>query len=328
MTDVIILGAAHPHIQYALAEVEAAPDLRIVAAAEPDAQARERFLADLSVPVYDDPRTVLETHSADVAVICGVYSRRADHIVDCLQRGIAVLADKPICTDEAQLDAIERAAATASVPLAVMFDKRFYPETLALFDLVAAGELGELVSVASSGPHKLLRETRPGWFFERETYGSIAADLLTHDIDILLQLTGPVHGQVATLAGNRMLPDRPEFDDHATALIQAGPVQASLEASWLQPERAEFHGDYRMRVVGTAGTAEVDWARHRLTVTTHQSPERVVEPTTVVRPLQFFFDALRQGRTPEVTATQSITVTRVALAAQDSARNDGAWRRF
>lgn len=328
MIDVIILGAAHPHVEYVLAEVAASSDLRIVAAAEPDSGARTRFLSGLQVPVYDDPLLALKSHPATVGVLGGVYGQRAEFVVACLKRGMAVLADKPLCTSLDQLDAIERAAATAPAPLALMFDKRFYPETRALTGLVADGRLGDIVQVNSTGPHKLLRESRPDWFFERVGYGGIANDLPVHDIDILLQLVGPSRGRVSALSGNRLLPERPEFHDHVVVLIDLPGVQAVIDANWLQPQAADVHGHYRMRVIGTNGTAEVDWVRHLVTVTTHQSPEQVVDLGAPARPVQFFFDAIRAGRSPDVSTEESLRATRIALTAQRSADHNGAWHSF
>jgi predicted dehydrogenase len=261
-------------------------------------------------------------------VICGVYGERAPLVTDCLDRGMAVLADKPLCTDLDQLAAIERAAADASAPLAIMFDKRYYPETRALREVITAGEIGEVVYVSSTGPHKLLKSSRPDWFFERQGYGGIANDLPVHDIDILIQLTGMSHGKVAALTANRAVHDHPGFQDHVSMIIDSPGVQATIDASWLQPEAADVHGHYRMRIVGTAGSAELDWARHLLTVTTHRAPERTVDLPPPVRPVQFFFDALRAGETPSVTTEEAIRATRIALLAQDSADHDGAWRTF
>jgi predicted dehydrogenase len=328
MIDVIILGAAHPHVEYVLAEAAAVPDLRIVAAAEPDAAARERFLGHVAGPVYRDPARALADHPADVAVICGVYSDRAELVVGCLRRGMAVLVDKPMCTDRDQLRAIETAAFGTSAPLAVMFDKRFYPETRAVQMIVDTGELGEVVQLSSTGPHKLLRPTRPDWFFRRRTYGGIANDLPVHDIDILLRLTGIEHGSVAALTGNRSVPEHESFEDHVTLMINSDGLQATIDANWLQPEAAAVHGHYRMRLIGTEGSADLDWAEHVLKITTHHTAERIVELPDPLRPVQFFFDALRAGQPPAVTTAESILATRIALTAQLSADHDGAWEAF
>lgn len=328
MIEVIILGAAHPHVDYLLSEASKSDDLRIVAAAEPDAADRRRFLGDLQAPVYADPYQALAEHPAAVGVICGVYGQRSELVIDCLQREMTVLVDKPMCTDLDQLAAIEKAAAKSSGALAIMFDKRFYPETRAVADLIGTGELGEPIQVTSTGPHKLLRPSRPDWFFSRAGYGGIANDLPVHDIDILLQLTGATTGKLAAIAGNRNVSDQPEFDDHVAVLIDAGSVHATIDASWLQPEAAAVHGDYRMRIVGTQGTAEVDWAHHRVTITTHTEPERTLALGEPDRPVQFFFDALRTGQQPAVSTAQSIRATRIALTAQLSADEGGSWKPF
>lgn len=189
MITAILLGAAHAHVNYLLAEVAATSDLTVVAAADPDRANRSTLLAGLVAPVLDDAMAALDAHPAQVAVLCGIYGARADLVVECLNRGMAVLADKPLCTSLDQLTMISNALAASSGSLSVIFDKRLTPETRALVDLVDAGELGDLAMVASTGPHKLLRHSRPEWFFSRAGYGGIANDLPVHDIDILLQLT-------------------------------------------------------------------------------------------------------------------------------------------
>ncbi|SDT04257.1 Gfo/Idh/MocA family protein [Microlunatus soli] len=328
MIDTIVLGAAHPHVDYLLTEAAATADVRVVAAAEPDPVARERFLRAVQAPVYADPDRALAEHPAAVGVVCGVYSRRAELVIDCLQRGMSVLVDKPMCTGLDQLRAIERAAAESAGSLAIMFDKRFYPETLALTEVVHSGELGDLVQLSSTGPHKLLQPTRPDWFFSRHGYGGIANDLPVHDIDILLRLTDATSGRVAAITGNHSVTDHPEFADQVGLIIDTGGLLAMIDANWLQPDAAAVHGDYRMRIVGTEGTADVDWPRHRVTVTTRNTPERTLELATPTRPVQFYFDALRTGEQPAVTTAQSILATRIALTAQLSADNDGAWKTF
>ena len=181
-----------------------------------------------------------------------------------------------------------------------MFEKRFYPATLALRRLLAAGVLGSIAMVASTGPHKLDRPTRPAWFLDPATYGGIAGDLPIHDIDLVLDLVGEQQGAipcgtVSAHIGNARADDHPGFDDHVALLLRAGEVPATIEANWLGPEAANVHGHYRMRVTGTLGTAEIDWAYHRLTVTTHDR-ETWDEPLGPARrPAQYFFDALSAG---------------------------------
>lgn len=321
---VAIVGAAHPHVTYALDEVAARTDLELVGVCEPDQQLRHAYLpAELTAPVYATTAELFAEREVDVALVAGVYSRRGADTLAALQAGAHVLADKPLCTSLAELDAITAAAERSGRHVSVVFEKRFYPPTLAAGRLLAEGVLGELALVASTGPHKLNLPSRPPWFLTRAGYGGIAADLPVHDIDLVLALTGARSGSVSARTGNVRPQDHPDFDDHVALLLQAGGTTATIEASWLSPQAADLHGHYRMRLTGSEGTAELDWAYNTLTVATHDRPvwqEPLGQPR---RPAAYFFDALADGREPEITTAASLLATRVALLAQRSADHDG-----
>src|SRR5699024_8692507 len=178
--------------------------------------------------------------------------------------------DKPLCTSLEDLERIEQAAGVSGKHVSVVFEKRYYPATLALRRLLDDGVLGTIALVASTGPHKLRQHTRPEWFLDPDRYGGIAGDLPIHDIDLVLQMTGATCGTVSAVTGNVRASDHPGFDDHVALLLHAGDAVATIEANWLGPEAADVHGHYRMRVAGSEGTAELDWAYHSLRVATHQ----------------------------------------------------------
>lgn len=329
MTRVAILGAAHPHVSYALDEVAARPDVELVAAAEADPAMRAAFLSGLDgVPVLERVDDLLAAHDVDVALVAGVYGGRAAAVLAALDAGAHVLADKPLCTTPADLDRIERRAAETGRHVSVVLEKRFSPVTVAARGLLTDGTLGELALVASTGPHKLDLPSRPEWFLRRRTYGGVAGDLPVHDIDLALVLSGATEGTVSALTGNARRADHPDLDDHVAVLLRAGRVSATIEASWLGPQASDVHGHYRMRLTGSEGTAELDWAYGTLHVETHRRPRHAVELPAPVRPAAYFFDALEAGREPAITTAQSLRATRVALLAQVSADQDGmpqAW---
>jgi len=321
---VAVLGAAHPHVRYVLDELPHRPECVLVAAAEPDPAMRARYLAGLDVPVYERIEDLLADHRVDVAVVAGVYGHRAAAVTAALRTGAHVLADKPLCTTLPQLDAIEQCGGTVSL----LLEKRFHPVTRAATALLADGVLGRLASVASTGPHKLNAATRPDWFWRRADYGGIAADLPVHDIDLVLALTDARSGTVTAYAGNARMPERDGFEDHVSLLLRADDVTATIEANWLAPEARDVHGHYRMRLTGTQGTAELDWAYDELVVSTHDRDRWSVPLEAGPGPAASFFDALRDGRPPEIGTAASVLATRVALLAQASADSGGeprAW---
>jgi predicted dehydrogenase len=247
-------------------------------------------------------------------------------IVDALRAGSDVVVDKPMCTSLDQLSAIEAAWREGGRLLHCLLEKRFCPETLALERVLASGELGDLTLAWGSGPHRLRLETRPDWMFRRASYGGIVNDLAVHDVDLLLRFAEPRSVWVQAWTGNRVFPDRPEFEDHGILFLRtdAG-LLATIEVHWFSPDAASNEGDYRMVITGTEGTAEVHFCAGQALLTTHTRPTRELPLTPSRGPAADFFDAVCGLERPVITAEQALAATRVSLIAQAHA-NDGTWR--
>jgi predicted dehydrogenase len=299
--------------------------VRIVALAEDDPALREEYGRRLGVTTYLDHHEMLARENLDAVGVVSVNGVRGRVVVDCLDAGVHVVADKPLCTTLSDLDLVESAWRRNGKHLSLLLDKRFYAPTLALRDLLAAGELGDLALAWASGPHRLRRATRPAWMFRHATYGGILNDLCIHDIDLLLWLTGARSGTVQGLAGNLAHPDLPEFQDHGQVLLRTDTgLLATLEAHWLSPDAAPYHGDYRLILTGTEGTAELRWAFNQLHLATHRrAPELVPLPPAGSVPADFL-DTLLTGQQGVIRTEEILTATRVALLAQTTA-NTGRW---
>lgn len=324
MTRVAIAGAAHPHVEYAVEEFARSAELDLVAVSDPSPTVAEKWAGPFGARVFADHRHMLAEMTPDIVVVAGIYGDRGGVIVDALLAGSDVVADKPLCTTLEELKQIEEASRHSDRSVTLLLEKRYYPETIAAVDLVSAGELGALVGIVSSGPHKLNRATRPDWFFERAQYGGILGDLAVHDIDAALSFltgtpTGSVRGVVAgSLAG------APDFSLYGVATLVTPDCVITAEVNWMTPAASPLHGDYQMRLVGTEGTAEIFWARRRLVVTTNSEPPREIALPTGFRPAERPLRALANGARPDITTEQSLLATRLALLAQRSADGNEA----
>ncbi|MGS0561883.1 Gfo/Idh/MocA family protein [Microbacterium aurugineum] len=323
MPRIAIIGAAHPHVDYVLDELarDDRSAFELVGVQDADRAMAEHHAARFGVPAFDSAAQLL-ARGVDVAVIAGVYGDRGDDVVAALQAGAHVLADKPLCTSLEELDRIEDAAAEAGRTVNLLLEKRGYPETLAALAVVRSGELGDIVGVTSSGPHKLNRDLRPSWFFDRARYGGILSDLAVHDLDAAL-LFAPASEGTVRAATSAPLDGEEGFARYGAVTLTTPTTVVATEVSWLTPQASDVHGDYRLRLVGTRGTAEVFWARGRVEVTTDDRPLRALDLPPGVRPAEEALDAFAAGRTPGVGTRDSVAATRLSLLAQASADQGG-----
>lgn len=324
---VAVAGLAHFHVQYILDELELAPgELELVGMSDPDPANRAAWGAGRESVLFEDRQEMLERTRPDVVAVFEVYARRADAVVDALDVGAAVLVDKPLCTTDAELERIDAAVSRSGGIVSTIFEKRWYAETIAVRRLLHDGVIGRVRQFATTAPHKLNAGTRPEWFFD-ERYGSIVSDLLSHDLDLFLELTDARTGSLAAWDDRGVDPAHPAWASTCGLLVDGGGVGATMEANWLWPAASPFHGQYRMRLTGERGVIEVDWATHDVLLLTEDSPTRSVPLPPAARPAAQALLALCEGRTPEVDSARSLAVARLGLLAARSARDGSrlAW---
>jgi len=135
--------------------------------------------------------SILSDPEIDLIVIAAIPEDRAALAIRAMEAGKDVMVDKPGCTTQAQLSAIQEVQARTGRIWSVDFSERFeVPCVTRAADLVAAREIGQVLQTVGLGPHRLNRATRPDWFFERARYGGILTDIASHQIDQFLYFTG------------------------------------------------------------------------------------------------------------------------------------------
>jgi predicted dehydrogenase len=168
-----------------------------------------------------------------------------------IERGIAVLVEKPLAatTDEAMR--IVGAARSAGVPVQVGHVERFNPAVLELGRLIDDGWLSTVYSIASR---------RAGPFPARIRDVGVTVDLATHDADILSWIAGErpsrVYGETAQrihATNEDLLFGLLHFPSGATGM---------LDVNWLTPAKRR-----QLVVVGEEGMFELDYLTQRLTFT-------------------------------------------------------------
>ncbi len=217
---------------------------------------RKRFPG---LPRVADRDALLRDPEIRLVVISAIPRDRAALAIEAMQAGKDVMVDKPGCTTPAQLADIRRVQAETGRIWSVDFSERFeVPSVTLAGKLVEEGAIGRVVQTVGLGPHRLNRDTRPGWFFDREAYGGILTDIASHQIDQFLHFTGSdtaeiVHAAVENYAHR----DDPGLQDFGEIALRSDRGRGYIRVDWFTPKALPNWGDGRLTILGTEGYIEL-----------------------------------------------------------------------
>lgn len=212
-----------------------------------------------SVPKTESAEALLEDQTIDLILLAGIPFERADWAIAAMQAGKDVLSDKPGCTTLAQLGSIKASVAQTGRIWSVDFSERFeVPAVTRAAELVAEGAIGRVVQTLGLGPHRLNRETRPNWFFQREAYGGIITDIGSHQIDQFLFFTGSEDAEITlATAENYANAADPGLQDFGEVALRSDKGHGYIRLDWYTPDALPTWGDGRLTILGTEGYIEL-----------------------------------------------------------------------
>lgn len=269
---------------------------------------------------------------ADLVVLAGVPSERADHAVAALEAGASVLSDKPGVTSHRQLERVVAAEEAHPGRWWVLFSERFGNRAVTeAVRLTCAGAIGQVVDVVGLGPHTLAAAHRPAWFWSPDLSGGILADLATHQIDQFCALVDPDDTMaiqvVGSQVGNVANPQHPDMQDVGRLTLVGGAAVGTHRVDYLTAAGLASWGDCRLFVTGTEGSIEVRAnvdpggtpGGEHLVVVDDRGTRRVdVDGVTIDWPQRLAAD-LRTGSDTLMSSGHVQRVCRLALDAQAGA---------
>ena len=130
----------------------------------------------------------------DAAVIATPAPFHVSQAQRFVERGTAVLIEKPLSTRLDGVRDLAEAAKRAGVPVGVAYVFRAHPAVAELKRRLRAGEIGplRLVTVTSGQHFPTFRpDYREIYYSRRENGGGVIQDALTHMVDLVRHLAGP-----------------------------------------------------------------------------------------------------------------------------------------
>jgi predicted dehydrogenase len=208
-------------------------------------------------------REILEDESIQLVVSAGIPDERAPLGVAVMRHGKDYMSDKPAFTSLDQLAEARQSQAETGQIFSICYSERFEnPASVRAGELVGCGAIGKVVQTIGMGPHRTNLPTRPAWFFQRERYGGILADIASHQMDQFLFYTGATSAEVtAAQVANYKHPQYPGLEDFGEAMLRGSrdngeQVSGYVRVDWYTPDGLETWGDGRLFILGTEGYIE------------------------------------------------------------------------
>lgn len=138
-------------------------------------------------PTYTDFERMMKETKPELLIVCTVDSTHHDFIIRGMEMGANVLTEKPMTIDEKKIQAILDAEKRTGKNCRVTFNYRYSPHRAKIWELLHAGEIGELTSVDF---HWYLDTSHGADYFRRwhrlvEKGGSLWVHKASHHFDLL-----------------------------------------------------------------------------------------------------------------------------------------------
>jgi predicted dehydrogenase len=253
-----VIGINHGHI-YGQVNLMLRAGAEFVSfyAIEPDlaAQFGERFP---QARMAGSAQEILEDESIQIVLSAGIPCERGPLGVAVMRHSKDYMSDKPGFTTLAQLEEARRVQAETGRIYSICYSERLENQaSVRAGELIMSGAIGQVVQTIGMGPHRTSLVTRAPWFFEREKYGGIIADIGSHQMDQFLYFTGSTQAEVVSAqVANYKHPQNPGFEDFGDAVVRSDKATGYVRVDWFTPDGLDTWGDGRLFVLGTEGYIE------------------------------------------------------------------------
>ncbi len=203
---------------------------------------------------------LLENDRLQLIAAAAIPDQRAAIGARVIKAGKHYFTDKPPFTTLEQLETLRGLIAEHQRRYFVYYSERVHNEAAwHAGELIAQGAVGRVLHVLILAPHRLSRETRPEWFFDKARYGGIITDIGSHQVEQFLAYANCESATVEyARARNLNHPDLTGLEDFGElALVGDNGASCYARLDWFTPSGLPVWGDGRTFITGTAGTLEL-----------------------------------------------------------------------
>jgi UDP-N-acetylglucosamine 3-dehydrogenase len=284
---------------------------------DPEPHAAKTVASRNNVPAFSSLEQLFAAGKIDFASVAAPTSLHFEIGMALIERGVAVMMEKPLASTVAQGERLVKAARERNVLLATGHIERFNPAVVELRKQLSMGMAGRV--------HKVFAQ-RLSPYPPRIHDVGVVVDLASHDIDLLRFLVGE---RIIRVYGETLSGINSDREDLFNGLLRfEGGAVGILDVNWMTPKKVR-----RVTVTGDCGHFECDllsqelyffendaapsqWHAHSVLRGVTEGNVlgiRIQRQEPLVAELRDFVDAVRDRRPPGVTGEDGLETLRLAL---------------
>lgn len=308
------------------------PGVELVGICDRNLDKAKAFAKDFKISgVYDNHRKMIDDLDFDVAAVVTPDFAHGEIVVDCANAGKNMIIEKPLATTYEDLGAIVEAVERNNVRIMTDLHNRWSPPFAKAKEIIADGELGELVS-------SYIRLNDIIWvatdMLPWASRSSILWFLGSHSVDTLRWIFDDEVKRVYSVSRSGVLKKLgvDTEDVYQTILeFERGGI-ATMENGWITPNNNPCVNDIKFNITGSKGMINLDLSNNqmieRITSEKNDRPDVLVNHFIhgkakgfAYESIRHFVDKLLTGEDFIVSLKDAVNTSRVVLAIMESAKS-------
>lgn len=202
---------------------------------------------------FSDFKKMLDEIEVDAVVISTPTNTHKDIAVECLNRKIHVLIEKPIALNFAEAKEIDDAAKKNKCNAMVGMNSRFRPDTMLLKSLINSGELGEIFYIRCGWVRK--QSSQQKWFNKKNLAGGgVVLDLGIVLLDTALWLLD--YPKIKSVSSQNFHHNQNSIEDSSVGFVKfSNSAVLNYEVSWSLHEETD---KFKLAAYGKEGTGHLN----------------------------------------------------------------------
>jgi phthalate 4,5-cis-dihydrodiol dehydrogenase len=250
------------------------PLIKMVAATDPRADARERFADEFGARVFEDAEALCADPNVQAVYVASPHQFHVDHVKLAAKHRKHVLVEKPMALSLDDCREMIAAAAKAGTRLLVGHSHSYDLPYLRARDMIQSGAYGRIRMISALNFTDFLYRPRRPEELETGAGGGVVFSQAAHQVDIVRLLAGARAKSVRALTGNWDPSRRTEGAYSAQIKFEDGSFASLTYSGYAHFDSDEFMG-WRGELGERRGDAS--YGRARLALRNARSPAQETE---------------------------------------------------